>query len=222
MIGLLCGFPVGARMASVLVKRGSIDAEQGARLAAFTDFGSPLYLIGVLGAQILGNWRIGFLIYLVQTVLALGAGIWLGRGKRAVFPALVYRPKVNIPLAFTDSVMSAAVASLGICAYITFFSVLVSSFSSFLCRMPNKVSALFYGFFEMSGGIHCLKGEKDAIFAATLIVFWSGLSVVLQIAASLWQDGENISMKAFFKVRAVCIPLGGILVYLICRILHFT
>lgn len=222
VIGLLCGFPVGARMACDLVKRGSIDPEQGARLAAFTNFCSPSYLIGVLGSQILGSWKLGFLIYLIQTVFALGAGILLGRGKKGKFSPLLCQEKVNFSLAFTESVAGAIKASLGVCAYITLFSVLMSAFSPLFCKMPNTASALLYGFFEMSGGVRYLKGEKDALLAAAFIVFWSGLSVVFQIISALWQEKEKISILPFLRVRAVCVPLGGVLVYLICRILHFT
>ena len=82
--------------------------------------------------------------------------------------------------------------------------------------------ALIHGFFEMSGGMETLQGLENNLFFAVLIVIWSGVSVLMQVICALGQSGVKISIIPYLTVRAVCMPLGGILIYIICRILHFT
>ena len=222
LLGIVCGFPVGARMASTLAKRGKINCEQAARLAAFTNFCGPSYLVSVLGARILGDALLGFGIFFLQTVLALAAGMWLGRGRRGVEDEPMMRSDVSFSVAFTDSVVSSAASTLHICGYVTVFSVFMSSLSPLLQRMSQGSKALFYGFFEISGGIELLKGKEDALLAAVLIVFWSGVSVLMQVICALRQDGVKISVAPYLAIRAVVLPIGGILTLLICRIFYFA
>lgn len=221
-LGLLCGFPMGAHMTGALVKRGCIDREQGARLSAFTNFCGPSYLIGVLGGQIFSDVRIGFVIFGVQSLLALTAGICLGRGKRATEGVFFSQSRCDFSLAFTESVKSACRSTLHICAYITFFSVFMSSLSPFMNRMSETAKALFYGFFEMSGAVAGLKDKEDILFCAVLIVFWSGVSVLMQVISALSWEGEKISVIPYLAVRVVCMPLCAGLTYIICVFLHFT
>ena len=82
IMGLACGFPIGAKMTHHLYKRGCIDREQAARLVAFTNFCGPSFIIGVLGGRILSNLRYGYMIYILQVLMALTVGMMLGRGKK--------------------------------------------------------------------------------------------------------------------------------------------
>jgi hypothetical protein len=146
----------------------------------------------------------------------------LGRGKKPQMSMPFQAYATDFARSFTESVVSAAHSTLYICAYITFFSVFMSSLSFLMKGMSGTEKALFYGFFEMSGGVSYLKNREGALFTAALIVFWSGVSVLMQIISALSSKGERISVLPYLAVRAVCIPLGAVLTYIICVILHLT
>jgi len=222
LLGIVCGFPVGARMASSLAKRGDITCEQAARLAAFTNFCGPSYLISVLGDGVLGSRWYGIFVFGLQTLLSLGAGLWLGRGNQETGKATSASVGVGFSEAFTEAVIGAARSTLHICGYITVFSVFMSSLSPIMQNIPSMPQALIYGFFEMSGGIDRLRTGEDLLLAAVLIALWSGVSVLMQVICALRQDGLRISVLPYLAVRAVILPLGGIMTLVIGRIFHFA
>ena len=222
LLGIFCGFPVGGRMAAMLLARGSITKSQAARLVAFCDFCGPSYIIAVLGGGALGSVRAGVVIFLVQTLLALLAGMVLAIGKqetRRNTPITLPRPDVRaVGEAFTKAVSS----TLDICGYVTFFSVFMSALSSLLVSLPPVLHALVYGFFELSGGIVRVGDTPMPLVYGTAMVLWSGVSVCMQIAAAVSLDEANrIPMGLYFLVRSVLIPLGCLLVYLLSLLFDF-
>jgi len=221
ILGILCGFPVGARMAGMLYRRGSINKEQAARLTAFSDFCGPPYILAVFGAGILSDIRLGLAVFVIQTVLSLIAGMILGRGKGGQSEA--YLPTVKgrgFTVSFTESVTSSAVTTLSICAYVTFFAVLLSALEPLFACIPSYMQALVYGFFEMSGGMNRLAKCSASLVPGTAILLWSGLSVFFQIYAVLQGQGEEkISMMPYLTVRFLTLPLGTAIMYLLFRII---
>ncbi len=219
LLGILCGFPTGSRMAGMLYTRGSITKDEAARLMAFADFCGPPYIITVLGTGILHSVKIGFVIFAVQTVLSLFFGMLLGIGKqRHVLPTTA-AVKIHPMQAFTDSVKSATVGTLHICGYVTFFAVIMSAASPLLEGIPEDAAALFYGFFEMSGGIARLTESDHPLISGSVIVLWSGLSVLAQVYSSAGEGDDALPMRPYLIVRMVMVPIGTAIVYFICRIL---
>ncbi len=222
LLGIFCGFPVGGRMAAMLLQRGSITKSQAARLVAFCDFCGPTYVIAVLGGRVLGSVKVGIVIFSVQTLLALLAGMVLGVGKKRderKEPSALPRPDVR---AVGEALTKAVSSSLDICGYVTFFSVFMSALSLILVSFPPVVNALVYGFFEMSGGIVRAGDTSMPLMYGTAMVLWSGVSVCMQIAAAISSDSENrIPMGLYFLVRAMLVPLGCLIVYLLSLLFDF-
>ena len=70
----------------------------------------------------------------------------------------------------------------------------------------------------MSGGILQLENSAFALVPATAILFWSGLSVFMQVeSAAATGDGQRLSMRLYLLVRAVTVPFGTAAVYFLCR-----
>ena len=219
ILGIFCGFPVGAKMAGMLYQQGSISKPEAERLLAFSDFCGPSYIFSVVGAGLLQSFSVGVIIFLVQTMLSLLMGILLAGKKGGGDLAYIPYKSVGFMDAFTDSVKNACLGTLQICGYVSFFAVFMSAFSPFLSSIPQNLGALFYGFFEMSGGILRLPTGSASLLPATAILFWSGLSVFMQVGSAVSAENtKKLSLRLYLLVRLVTVPFGTAIVYFLCRI----
>lgn len=132
--GLICGFPVGARCTADLYLSGECGKRDAERLAAFCNFASPAFLLGTVGAGVLGSVRAGLALYTLQTVFALLFGFFYKRPKKRAVK------EVGVPRnGFTEERLSAslvpeaigeaAAQTLRICGFILFFSLLAGVFT---------------------------------------------------------------------------------------------
>ena len=105
---------------------------------------------------------------------------------------------------FTAIIAASARNMLTVCAFVVFFTAFVGCLSVMLDAInPSpELSALIFGFFELTGGVaasgNCAAGN-GAVLAA-FIAGWSGLSVHFQIMSLC--DGKGISFKPYFFAKA--------------------
>ena len=89
LTGLLGGYPSGAKTAADLYTQGQITRREAELLLGFCDNCGPAFLLGYVGAGILGDTRAGTYLYLIHTAAALLAGMLLCRFSRDRGPALL-------------------------------------------------------------------------------------------------------------------------------------
>ena len=75
LLGLVGGYPVGARTAAELVRRGELSPAEGARLLTFCNNAGPAFAIGVAGVSVFGSARTGVWLYLLHCAAALLTGL---------------------------------------------------------------------------------------------------------------------------------------------------
>ncbi len=66
VIGILCGYPTGAKVISELYLSGRLTKEESERLLAFCNNSGPLFVIGAVGSGMLGNKNLGIVIYCIH------------------------------------------------------------------------------------------------------------------------------------------------------------
>ena len=156
--GLLCGFPVGAKVTCDLLKNNYISQKEAAILAAFTNNASPIFLISIVGRIYLKNELAGLIIWLCIVLSSLLSGLIISRIKlnknnsSDVFKTVLKEPsEINL----TDSIVSGFNTSLYVGSVIIFFS----SITALIKRIPllgNKIYVGIYSFLEMTGGLNAL------------------------------------------------------------------
>ena len=228
LMGLICGFPVGAKTAVSLCRRGEIDTAELSRLLCFCNIPSSAFLINVIGVSLFGSRRFGIMLYGICLIAAL----LTARLLQCLYPLTSHRecdtfapPTMDIGV-FTHAVTSAATAMLYVCAYVVFFTALVGTLGELLEPFhPNHalITALF-GFFELSGGVVQASGIQNAALARWMTAFlcgWSGLSVHLQIL-SLCEDlpdRHSVRTRSYFLCKLfqgfLCALLCGLMLYFI-------
>ena len=206
LTGLLGGYPSGAKTAADLYTPGQITRREAELLLGFCDNCGPAFLLGYVGAGILGDTRAGTYLYLIHTAAALLAGMLLCRFSRDRGPALLRSSlpvkAVPFPQALTSSVSGAAASTINICAFVVLFRVLAA-------LPPVQLPALVLGALEMVTGTAALSPGRAGWIAAAAIVGWGGLSVHCQALAVTAPAG--LSFRWHWAGKAVQAGLSALL-----------
>jgi sporulation integral membrane protein YlbJ len=223
ILGLVCGFPIGAKTAVSLYDQGSITKRELERLMTFCNNPGSAFVISAVGVALLGNKRVGVALYLSVILSSLTVGIvgkyFLGYKKENTPRESIMIPRdFNVKIV-TDAVQSSAISMLTVCAYVVFFSALVGCVGALLNRLelPPEISACVFGFFELSSGVGeaaALENRVGSVLLCALFVGWSGLSVALQIISV--SAGRDISFRPFFIAKAaqgiLCAAIMGVFI----------
>lgn len=205
-LGMIGGYPIGARTALNLYESHQISKSEAERLLAFCNNCGPAFLFGVVGAGIFASGSIGFFLYLIHILASLLIGMLLRLFRKPTQTQSVYlrrsqAPAMRFPAAFTKAVKDGCTSTLNICSFIVCFTVLIrfaflsgamDACSAALSTLlqPIGVSqsgaeALLVGMIEMSSGVWGLKDAamsvSSKVVMAAFILGWAGLCVHCQV-----------------------------------------
>ena len=177
LAGLLGGYPTGARTAAELYRQGRLSRQEAELLLGFCDNCGPAFLLGYVGAGVLGDPGAGAALFAVHAAAAVLWGIVLCRVRRerGAAPARGGRIRrtASFPQALTAAVSGALQSMLNICAFVVLFRVLAA-----LPPVPLPFPAL--GALEMVSAAAALPEGRWAFPAAAALTGWGGLSVHCQ------------------------------------------
>lgn len=177
-LGLIAGYPSGARAASRLYTDGLCGKEEAEHLLAFCNNCGPAFFLSFLGVERFGSTVIGMRLWLIHVLSALCAGILL-RPKRTLSRD-VPPPKaesIGFFAAFTQAVQSGFSSFLSVCGFVLLFSILLQPVKILLGNTAAQ------GIFELFSGIAALDDSPRAFLLAAALTAWGGLSVHAQSAA---------------------------------------
>lgn len=217
LLGLVCGFPIGAKCALRLYNEKKISHAELSHIMSFCNIPSSAFVCGTVSVM-LGSAKLGIILYVSLLLSSLVIGL-VGRGVYKydrIPPSSATSPSEPVT-AFTSAVTSSVPVMLNVCAYVVFFSVVIGYIKS-LCtalNLPDAVSVLLSGLLEISGGMSSLYPLPTLLIPPTAAFFlgFSGLSVCFQI----WSIDKNrcISRKIFIFQKLI----QGILCSSICFVL---
>ena len=226
LMSLLSGYPVGARVLADLYDKGLIDKEDAQRAASFCSTSGSMFVLGSVGAAVLGDVKAGVVILVSHYLSAFVNGFFY-RGKKG---ARVYRvlppPKESGALlseAMYESVLSLALVG----GFIAVSNLLGDVFFDALSLVgvgrffAGKTSgALLYSAFEVTRGcVEFAALNLSRVWTAalcSLAVSFGGLSVLLQSLAFLGKTGLKSTKFLLMKTTqaalsfVICIGLGFI------------
>ena len=216
-LGIIGGYPVGARTAISLYEKRYISKDETERLLAFCNNCGPAFILGVAGASVFHSSGAGLLLYGAHIAASVLVGVLLkprGRGNRQVRTgaAPVRVQAVGFASAFTSCVKDSFFSTLSICAFVTFFTVVVrmlfltglmtaaaSALSWVLGRFgltADLAQRLLIGVIELSSGVWSLADAAGSLpgrlSMAAFILGWAGLSVHCQVLSFLGSTGLRV------------------------------
>ncbi|MBQ9647799.1 MAG: sporulation protein, partial [Oscillospiraceae bacterium] len=78
-LGLVGGYPVGARTVAELYRAGNLSKAEAERLLSFCNNAGPGFILGICGDAVFGSVRAGLYLYLVHVAAAVLTGVLLRR-----------------------------------------------------------------------------------------------------------------------------------------------
>lgn len=212
LLGLVGGYPIGAKTAADLYRGGRLSRPEAERLLAFCNNSNPVFLISVLGVGVFGSVRAGVWLWLIHLLSALLTGLlfrnhggparWQAGGT-AAFQA------VSLPAAFVAAVRESLSGMLSVCAFVTFFYVLARPLAS----LGGWLGPVLVGLTELFSLTPLLRPDRFGFILASAMAGWGGLSVLCQTAAVL--EGSGLRLQSCAAGKAVQGLLAGLLAALL-------
>ncbi len=212
LLGLVGGYPIGAKTAADLYRGGRLSRPEAERLLAFCNNSNPVFLISVLGVGVFGSVRAGVWLWLIHLLSALLTGLLFRNhggparrqaGGKAVFQA------VSLPAAFVAAVRESLSGMLSVCAFVTFFYVLARPLAS----LGGWLGPVLVGLTELFSLTPLLRPDRFGFILASAMAGWGGLSVLCQTAAVL--EGSGLRLQSCAAGKAVQGLLAGLLAALL-------
>lgn len=207
LAGLLGGYPTGAKTAADLYEKGVIFKEEAEQLLGFCNNCGPAFLLGYVGAGVLGSPALGLRLLWIHIASALLTGALLCRlGWRKgpiLLPCRLPEAPIHLPRIFTGAVTGSLTAMLNICAYVVIFRTAAA-----LLPLPGWG----LGALEMVSGLAALPPGSAGFVPAAVITAWGGLSVHCQTMAVT----GPLSMKRHWLGKAIQAVIAGLLALVFC------
>ena len=197
-LGLLGGYPVGAKTAAELYQERLVSRDEAERLLSFCNNSNPAFLINVLGLGVFHSLRIGVWLWLIHLLSALIAGLLVGR-RGSGSPGTGRRPcarTTSFSAAFVTAVRSALTAMLSICAFVVFFYVMVLP----LRRIPGLAATTLTGLIELFSAAARLPDTPVGFILSAMLAGWGGISVHCQTLSVL--SGSDLSPRLYLTGKA--------------------
>lgn len=234
--GLLSGYPTGARLALDLKENGLITAEDARCTGLLASSCGPVFMLGAVGAGLLGNPAAGWLIAASHFTAVIITGLLFSiGGDRSIGHSPPPEAKDDGP---TKSALGTAIKKTvetlwTVGGYIIFFSVvsgllkhynaiqpiatLAAPFLRLLGLEPSLAGPLAIGAIEMTNGCSAVAAATAALqskcAAIAMLVSFGGLCI--QAQSMLYLSGVQLSALKFTFAKTV----QAIAAFAVCRLL---
>lgn len=215
--GVLCGFPLGAKLALTMYENGKISKCECERLMAFANNASPGYVICAVGLGMRGRITDGVVLYISMITSSVLVGILSGINKhKSSNSNFISWQKYS----FSGSVKSAASVCLNITGFVTVFSIAVG----FVDEVVHSeiVKAFIVPFMEIGNAALylsdlCILPDGLTLALTAFSISFSGLCVSAQ-TLSLIGKGVDVSMSDYIPRKLLQGILAAIIAILISTI----
>lgn len=184
LLGVFCGFPVGARCASLLYEEGKISKKRAEFLCGFSNLASLPFLVGVVGNTLFDDALFGVHLALLQMGCALLVGILLFFLLRPNCRGLETVSGQGTGQNLASAVASGAHTMLELGGMLVFFGVAADCAEHFI-GLRGWQAVLVQGILEFSSGCASASsyGGDVGRLLAVFAVGFSGLCVLSQVSA---------------------------------------
>jgi len=206
------GFPTGAAAIAYLTKSGTLSRKDSSLLLAVCHSPSPMFLIGFVGAELLGKpmegWKLLAIIHALNLILLFFVYRKAGHVRNDT-KKKVQQTQNNSPSPLSDSLKESSNIILLVATTVIFFATISTVLSSIFAQFMGS-SADFYalGIFsalEMTTALQIAKDlfEQAAFFPYIIaaILSLNGLSIHLQVLVIA--KSAKIPIRPYIALRAL-------------------
>lgn len=207
LCGLLCGYPLGAKLCADFLRRGIISEKEAAYLLAVCNHPSPMFLLGYVQAQLPGSPSPLLLLaclYLPILPLSLAARHCYGIGKDRGGTAMAMHTPLpqSAKISLEDAIAAACETMVVIGGYMMLFSIL-SVWIRQCPLFPPAVRAALTGAAEITTGVNSLCSSfhgKKALMPVVCAVAFGGFSGIFQTKSVIKGTGLSIRHYVCWKL----------------------
>ena len=213
ILGLIGGYPVGAKTAGALYSSGKISSSQAKRLILFCVNSGAGFAINAIGSGILSSRQSGKLIFISGCIASVITGVIAScvHSKEAL-TLPIHEKETSFSASVVDSVVSGATGILYVCGFVCIFSGISEIILSL--NINENIKSAIICLIEVTCGCS-VYAKKLSLPAISAITSFGGLCVHLQIFAL--SDSFQPSISLFYLFRIIHAVFSA----LICRILLY-
>ncbi len=249
IMGIISGYPVGAKIASNFRKNDICSKEECERLLSFTNNSGPLFIIGTVGILMFGSTTIGLLLFITHILSCISVGItfrfWKKNSSTASSNSLFNQKKQAITFSNLGEVLANSITSsistiLLIGGFVVIFSSVISILKSsglinvlatcfsplfnFLNIDTYFISPLICGFFEITTGINSIsqiayKKLSINIIFTAFLLGFGGISILLQVLSIT--SKTDLSIKPYIYGKILQGILASVYTYIFINVIPF-
>ncbi len=225
IMGIISGYPMGAKIVSNLKSQGICTTEEAERLLAFTNNSGPLFIIGTVGVGLFKDTSTGILLFITHILACLTVGFLFRFWKSSKR----FETKAGSPLSshttvsisnlgevLASSIMSAINTIFLIGGFIVLFSVIISILENSgildglahliypilnIFKIPvSYADGIFTGILELTNGVCNISSIANKSISTNIIICafllgFGGISIMLQILSIT--SKAKISIKPY-------------------------
>lgn len=216
---ILSGYPLGCKYCCNLYSLGYISKSEFERLLNIASNASPIFLIGSIGATMLGDIRLGFILLISNYFSPIIVGILTMKSIKNI-PHMKELKSNSININFGTALKSAldngVNTTLQVSSFVILFSIIISilknnnylsiifsNIESFFNLPQYSLYGLFLGSIEFTNGCKLIATLPLTIpFKLAIISFicsFSGLSIIAQISSFISKYNISIIKYSFYK-----------------------
>lgn len=240
LMGLISGYPVGAKIVCHLREKGLCTKDEGERMLAFTNNSGPLFIVGTVGISLFNNQAIGIILLVTHILACITVGILFGFMKREDKVKwdrynINTREKEEKTLGgiLGESIKNAISTILMIGGFVVIFSIIISILNnSHILEIISKiispiitglginaefVKPVLAGLIELTNGVKLVSEASIAnynlsIILSAFLLGFGGISILLQVSSIVAKT--DLSMKKYVFGKLLQGVIASVYVFL--------
>lgn len=247
IIGIISGYPVGAKIVTEFRKNGNCSRAEAERLLAFTNNSGPLFIIGTVGVSMFGNTLIGLLLFITHILSCIIVGFlfrfWKYKDKEFIssknssISSKSIATFSNLGEILSSSIMNSVNTIVMIGGFVILFSVIISILSNsglldIICKMfypifsmlnidTKFITPIISGLVELTNGLNnlALINTKSFSILITLASFILGFGgISVALQVLSITSKTDISISAYIIGKLLQGIIAAILTYCIIHL----
>lgn len=241
LMGLISGYPVGAKIVCHLREQGLCTKDEGERMLAFTNNSGPLFIIGTVGISLFSNQTVGIILIVTHILACITVGVILGFTQKTDKMkwerySINTRQKGEKTLGgiLGESIKNAISTILMIGGFVVIFSIIISILntshildiiSKFISPIITNVGInsefikpILAGIIELTNGVKLISEASVvnynlSIMLSAFLLGFGGISILLQVSSIVAKT--DLSMKKYIIGKILQGIIASIYVFFI-------
>lgn len=217
LLGLFCGFPMGARLTGTMYREKKISRDEADYLLTFANQSSPMFLSTYVILHGLGDSFPASLVYVIFYSSAFLTGLCFRiAGKRFRLPSDTPKKEAPEQTSYGNLLDTSIMNSFEVITRLGGYIILFSILAGIVMQLPSPLctaAPFLSGLTEITTGIHTIfqtaLSPQIKFISIICCTAFGGLSTVAQTSCML--NGTGLSIFTYLKGKLVNACIAGLL-----------